>query len=752
MKTGINTMSFESLTMNFRIYFSRYLAAGSNPDKEYVSVEVSVNGGATFTPLATPIKYSTSQGNPGNFALKTIDISSYKNQANLKFRIRYRTDTWADGVAVDDIAIYGSKKLTASYSWSGTDVSVYTDAALQNIYTPGTAIAKVYVVPKIALLELPNFNIDITTTLTNGCTLFQSIPVTNNAKIWAGTSDTSWSNPSNWKPAGVPSSTNCIIIPDILAVPVISGGATVTGKTLTVKNNAVVNVPSASTLTIMEGINVNTGGTLEIFDGGSLIQVANVENSSANNNLGSIKMHRITKPMLRYDYSYWSSPIYGNNNSIPDIGEFTLNNLSPNTLQDKYYSWNGGWVMHYGGNVEMNPGKGYIVRAPQSYNIAGIPNQYAATLIGKPNNGTVRTTIAAASTSWNLLGNPYPSAIDATMLLAQNPNMGGTLYFWTHNTPVGGGVLSYTPNDYASWNGTGGAATKPAPSSESPLTGFNADVPSGYIAAGQAFFVSGNDAGSEVVFNNDMRFGGANNNQFFKPMPTQPVDNWATTGKHRVWLNMKGVEKGFNQILVGYIENATNGYDNRYDGESFGGNFITFYSILENKNLVIQGRSLPFVNTDTVPLGYQTTLTGNLIISIDQVDGLLNGQDIYLQDNLLNVIHDLKASDYTFATIPGTFNTRFVLRYMPQETLDNPTFNEQIKGVVIRKNDAILHVSSPFEIIHTVSVYDITGRLVFEKTNCNTNTFDASHIVYADQTLIVKVKLSNGGVVTQKVF
>ncbi|WP_026718791.1 T9SS sorting signal type C domain-containing protein [Flavobacterium antarcticum] len=514
-----------------------------------------------------------------------------------------------------------------------------------------------------------------------------------------------------------------------------------------------------------------------IKDCGSLIQIMDVDNKTGNLNVGKVKMERLAKPMLRYDFSYWSSPVFEDGDGVAQPGEFTLNNLSPLTLADKYYRWNEDlqqWQINHQGTAAMIPGRGYIVRAPQNYDITGTEGIYAANFLGKNNNGIVRMKLKGSSSlteahyKWNLIGNPYPSAISAHKFLDENMNtnpggnnvVAGTLYFWTHNTAVGGSTLSYTPNDYASWNSSGGVATATSnPATSVPELGNNYVQPSGYIAAGQAFFVRGtnDDDTKTVLFNNAMRVDALtgstnNNNQFFRPVATQPVDNWEMIGKHRIWLNLKGQEKGFNQILVGYIENATNDFDIRYDGETFGGNFVTFYSILDNKNLVIQGRSLPFVNTDTVPLGYSTSLTGNLIISIDQVDGLLNGQDIYLQDNVLNVIHDLKASDYTFATIPGTFNTRFVLRYMPQETLDNPTFNEQIKGVVIRKNQVVLHVNSPFEIINTVSVYDITGRLVFEKTNCNTNTFDASHLVYADQTLIVKVKLNNGGVVTQKVY
>ena len=54
-------------------------------------------------------------------------------------------------------------------------------------------------------------------------------------------------------------------------------------------------------------------------------------------------------------------------------------------------------------------------------------------------------------------------------------------------------------------------------------------------------------------------------------------------------------------------------------------------------------------------------------------DGLFENQDVYLEDKLLNVIHNLKIN-YEFSTEAGTFNDRFQLRFSPV-ALGNPTFN-----------------------------------------------------------------------------
>src|SRR5690606_13763873 len=137
---------------------------------------------------------------------------------------------------------------------------------------------------------------------------------------------------------------------------------------------------------------------------------------------------------------------------------------SPNTLFDKYFGWNPNtqnWTQYPNGNHVMEQGAGYIVRAPQNYStdpLVVIP--FDGEFTGTPNNGVI-TIPVAGDESFNLLGNPYPSAIDADefLAIANNPSLDGTLYFWTHNTPPassGGSTYSYSADDYAAYNLLGG--------------------------------------------------------------------------------------------------------------------------------------------------------------------------------------------------------------------------------------------------------------------------------------------------------
>ncbi len=85
---------------------------------------------------------------------------------------------------------------------------------------------------------------------------------------------------------------------------------------------------------------------------------------------------------------------------------------------------------------EMVVGKGYIIRGPQVTGPPPPPGLYSATFKGEPNNGIKTIAIGPRGTS-NLLGNPYPSAIDADAFLATNSTLvEGTIYLWTHKTAI----------------------------------------------------------------------------------------------------------------------------------------------------------------------------------------------------------------------------------------------------------------------------------------------------------------------------
>lgn len=473
---------------------------------------------------------------------------------------------------------------------------------------------------------------------------------------------------------------------------------------------------------------IQNSGIITVLDKGSLVQ-----RDDAASNIGQIIMKRDAMPMYRYDYTYWSTPV------TPQ----TFGALSPNTLADKYFRWNSqfqDWINVLRTDF-MAKGNGYIIRAPQTFtpNPIGTREIFTGIFTGIANNGVVNVPVVGGPVGQklNLLGNPYPSAIYADAFLDNtvNPDLDGTIYVWTHNTPLDPvpneyGFYSYADNDYAVYNAVGGTSTEQS-----------AVVYNGHIAAGQAFFVKGKADGT-ATFNNGMRET-THNNQFLRSA--------TTVEKSRIWLNITDSRNAFKQTLVGYLNGASNGLDRNFDGELMGGNATTIYTIVSQKNLTIQGRALPFMESDIVDLGYKISTAGTFKISLANFDGLFTDQNIYLEDKTLNIIHDLKQSPYEFTSAVGTFNTRFVLRYT-SGMLSNPDFDTIKNNVTAGANCKTIFVKSSLENIQRITVYDLLGRSVYDNKKVNANQFTINDVVANQQTLVVKIYLENGHEVSKKVI
>lgn len=220
--------------------------------------------------------------------------------------------------------------------------------------------------------------------------------------------------------------------------------------------------------------------------------------------------------------------------------------------------------------------------------------------------------------------------------------------------------------------------------------------------------------------------------------------------RHRVWLNLTNTGGAFKQLLVGYIEGATNGYDSDFDGISLNANaFIDFYSINSGRNLVIQGRALPFSGSDVVPLGFRTVIAGEFTISIGQVDGVLANQSIFIVDKLTNKIHDLKQGGYVFDTAIGIFNNRFELRYNDTvlTTNDFVTSNNEVSVGI--KNE-IININSTVGNIDKIFIYDISGKQLLKNENIRDTQLRIQDLSSPREILLVKVFLENGYSTTKK--
>ncbi|MFK7781032.1 T9SS sorting signal type C domain-containing protein [Psychroserpens sp.] len=603
-------------------------------------------------------------------------------------------------------------------------------------------------------------------------------------KHWSGATSSDWNTASNWHGNSVPTDSQCLYIPSgtpndpVIGDEIDGDGLNLTirtGATLTLAANANAN-NFGSSLTIQDNIDIQGTGSLIVQDDANLIQVNDTPPAP---NSGDITLNRNADIRL-LDYVYWSSPVQ--NFDVSDV-------YGANTPTNRIYQWTpttatgylsmpgnvpiivGDWDLTTSGNMSL--GKGYAVRGPNGHT-AGVSTA-TASFDGVANNGVITQGISSGNYSgggllynpygadnlavtplddnWNLIGNPYPSAIDADtfLMLPSNNIIEGSVHIWTHGTAIGTGngdsfyddyTFTYSDSDYITYNISG---------SSYPNETFG-----GEIASGQGFFVlalNDNETGN-VTFNNSMRSRTYSNTAFYRNAENdENVTSTNNLERHRIWLNIADQNGSASNTMVGYIEGATQQKDRLYDAFSREVNSLNIYSKINDERMVIQGRSLPFDEYDQVPLGTVIPQAGEYTIAISKVDGLFldDNQNIYLEDTQTGTIHNLRATPYTFTETEATdYEERFILRYTNEAlSIDDVEFTNV--NIIAPKGDYI-KVNSERTPIESIVIYDLLGRALISKNAVDKTEFIINNHNLSNGAYIVEVTLTSGQTKTQKVI
>ncbi|WP_456376274.1 LamG-like jellyroll fold domain-containing protein, partial [Lutibacter sp.] len=208
-----------------------------------------------------------------------------------------------------------------------------------------------------------------------------------------------------------------------------------------------------------------------------------------------------------------------------------------NGTSDDYNSWSAPLDPN---GTNLSAGEGFTMKGVVG--TAAITDYTNFTFVGRPNNGDFTIPIALGND--RLIGNPYPSAMDANEFILDNISDGagrnsvnvfnGALYFWHHFAKTTHNLADYV-GGYATYTLLGGAE---AVSNDIRINNNNAvgsRIPERYIPVNQGFFVfasldaslTGTTAtvnGGNIVFKNTQRVfelerstGSNSGSLFFKP-------------------------------------------------------------------------------------------------------------------------------------------------------------------------------------------------------------------------------------------
>lgn len=478
-----------------------------------------------------------------------------------------------------------------------------------------------------------------------------------------------------------------------------------------------------------------------------------------------------------YSYNYWSFPVgipnNSSNNNINRISNLRENNgplnflntiqplpaTTPVTLSTRWmYKFedaasninNWKWI---GQNGDVQPSEGFIMKGPGT---GVVGDEFNYIFEGKPNNATISNNVSGGNIL--LVGNPYPSALDANKFITDNENsITGTLYFWEH---FGGGthILKDYEGGYATRNLTMGvAATQHPDLNPSVLTGTK--VPTQFIPVAQSFFLVGDADGGPVEFNNGQRTfvtEGSGNSVFtkankwkdkavsFKPETNnsdaksaarklidslsgiRPVGVEQVTQDTfpKIKLNFIGPKGFFRQIGAGFPKATTSAFDNGWDALLIDKMPDDFYWKVDEEDLVIQAQ--PQLNGETVlPIEVQIQNAGTVQIGLDSAENIPQNMDILLgiKENGETTYHDLTKDFYEGRIEAGVFPDRFSLVFREQETLslDEEQLTQNSFKVYFEANSKTLKIDNPDgKFIESVMAYNMLGQVVFKAEVQNT--------------------------------
>ncbi|NRA94020.1 MAG: T9SS type A sorting domain-containing protein, partial [Psychroserpens sp.] len=527
-----------------------------------------------------------------------------------------------------------------------------------------------------------------------------------------------------------------------------------------------------------------------------------------------------------FTYNYWSSPVSKINGGVSGINnlEFELdadnilkNGSIPGTPNDITYTttgYNGSlvgnnmeiadyWIWKYANNANNDytqwqfVGSSNPIKVGEGYTMKGVADtggmitqQQNYTFYGKPNNGDFTLTINSGNDY--LIGNPYPSAMDADEFIKDNLGVleldsdsnpigrnvngniiNGTLYFWDHFAS-GSHYLAEYQGGYATYTLMGGAVAVNSDIRIDATGDLGTKAPKRYIPVGQGFFVSSvldsdligeaNDpeidqtiVGGSIEFKNSQRIfiredEGSESAFIRNSNEVASNSNSNIDTRQKIRIKFSSPEGYHRQLLVGVDESASDGFDIGFDGPLIETNVEEMYWRLHNGKLIIQAVN-DFNEDQILPLGIKIASEGYTSIKIDDLENIDSSTNIYVHDIELGIYHDLRESDFEIFLGAGDYTDRFEITFGTEDTLTindqdvagaDVYFSNDLKSVVINNPNSRL--------IKSVEIFNVIGQsIVFFETGSYDNNIHIKTDNITTGVYIIKMKVGNNDV-TKKVM
>lgn len=469
---------------------------------------------------------------------------------------------------------------------------------------------------------------------------------------WTGNSGSSWNNPSNW-----------------------TNGLPGPGRNAYILEGAPV-YPTLTQPVTFESL---------IIDGGSFIGAEHL----------NIKSAMVAKNIESFKYQYLSSPMAY---PFPTVGAVLPDNHQ-STWVRYYREATGNWDNLSVSN-QFDIGTAYSVRGyqPQTARFIGRLNQSSVFLYVQNNNQSNNADYAG----WNLLGNPYTSAIAWNMISLNAVE--SSVYVWNGS-------------QYLTWNGSIGS------------------LPGGLIPPMSGFFVKA--AGSGYVYNRSITI----------PLSARVHSN-QTQLKSDIpcvlQLNVSGNNYSDNTYIR--LNNAAAaGFSVEHDARKLYGidEAPQIFSWSDGEELSIN--EIPFSGKESVEIGFSCGSSGEFNLTAENLGSFSNSTLILLEDKQTGTLQNLTLdNNYTFSYLKGENSNRFTVHLIGQNEASD---HEGIKIHAIGKSIA---VSGEPGVSGILFLFDLSGRQVMQ-TTLNSSGYNLINTNVSSGPYVVKI-ISSGAAIVEKIM
>jgi hypothetical protein len=461
------------------------------------------------------------------------------------------------------------------------------------------------------------------------------------------------------------------------------------GVTLNSKSTSEMLDISSGAFTITAGKSLTSSGTTTLGSAQCLVLKSDASGTASfidNGTISGSGTAKIERYITPYDvisdlkFHFLSCPI-GTQAIEPEFID-----LSSSLVTD-FYKWNETdnlWVSYRKGGWLLGENPDYFLKNPaftesnfmqgSGYMVA-YPSAFTKNYIGVPNTSTAGITITCTKSGggWNLIGNPFPSSVDWT-LLSKGAGMDAALYYYDN------AAVAYRYYSFFS-GGLAGASQ--------------------FIAPMQGFMVHANTGTQKTVtFSNAARTH-SGQDIFYKdaPLTTNILD-----------LKVEGNGKA-DYARVCFYEEAFENFDGDFDAFkifSYSPSTSELYSkTANNTSLAINTLPLAIMDGGQVPVHFKVGTPGNFTLSAEKLNTFSSNTYILLEDRITGTLQKLNDNPvYAFSSSSQDAVDRFVLHFKDATSISEPASQQAITAWY---NNCKLTIAT-LEGTTNVNIFNIQGQ------------------------------------------